>query len=149
VADTIIPKGTLVLVGDGRRVLFLRNQGTAFDPKLVLENVLEQQNPPTREQGSDKPGRYSGSLGTTPRSAFDQTDWHQLAEDRFAVEIADALYGLARADRFQHLVVIAPPRVLGTLRKAFHRDVSERIREEIPKDLTTHDPLDIQSLLAA
>ncbi|MGQ0836399.1 MAG: host attachment family protein [Gammaproteobacteria bacterium] len=114
-ADTIIPKGALVLVGDGRRVLFLRNQGTVFDPKLVVENLLEQQNPPTREQGSDKPGRYSRSPGTTPRSAFDQTDWHQLAEDRFAVEIADALYRLAHADRFQKLVAIAPPKVLGTL----------------------------------
>ena len=146
--NSIIPHGALVLVGDGARVLFLRNRGTAFDLKLAVENVLEQQNPPTREQGTDKPGRYSGSPGT-PQSAFDTTDWHQLAEDRFAAEIADALYRLAHANRFKDLVVIAPPKVLGTLRKAFHKEVVDRIREEIPKELTTHRVQEIARLLGA
>jgi len=53
-----IPTGALVLVGDGRKALFLRNGGTATHVQLTTERVLEQDNPPTRLQGSDRPGRY-------------------------------------------------------------------------------------------
>lgn len=147
--DTIIPHNALILVGDGRRVLFLRNRGTAVKLELAVEHVLEQANPPTREQGTDRPGRYSGSPGTTPKSGFDTTDWHQLAEDRFATEIGEALYRLAHAGAFQHLVIVAPPKVLGTLRKSLHKEITDRIRAEIPKELTSHPVPEIQRLLAA
>jgi protein required for attachment to host cells len=60
------------------------------------------------------------------RSAVEDTDWHRLAEDRFAAETADALYRLAHAHRFQRLVVVALPEVLGTLRKSMPRYLIER-----------------------
>jgi protein required for attachment to host cells len=147
VQNHAIPRDTLILVGDGQRVLFLRNRGTAFELELAVEHVLEQDNPPTREQGTDKPGRYSGSLGSTPQSAFAAPDWHQLSEDRFATDIAGALYRLAHANRFENLIVVAPPKVLGTLRKTFHKEVTDRIREEIPKELTSHPLPEIQRAL--
>ena len=103
VAENRILSGALVVVGDGRRVLFLRNEGTTAEPRLAVETVLEQENPATREQGTDRPGRYAGPReyggphGAAPRSGFDQTDWHQLAEDRFAHDIGDALYRISNA----------------------------------------------------
>lgn len=53
-----VPSGALVLVGDGRKALFLRNRGTPRNVDFVTERVLEQSNPPTRAQGTDRPGRY-------------------------------------------------------------------------------------------
>jgi protein required for attachment to host cells len=50
-----IPSGALVLIGDGRKALFLRNKGTPLHAELVTERVLEQRNPPTHEQGTDRP----------------------------------------------------------------------------------------------
>jgi protein required for attachment to host cells len=67
-----------------------------------------------------RPGRVHARLGPQ-RSAVKDTDWHQLAEDRFALEVADALNRLALANRFQKLILVAPPKVLGNLRMAFHK----------------------------
>jgi protein required for attachment to host cells len=145
--DFSIPTGALVLVGDGRKALFLRNRGNPQNVKLVTERVLEQDNPPTREQGSDRPGRAHGSDGNA-RSAMEETDWHQLAEDRFAGDIAEALYRMAHAQQFEELVVVAPPKVLGILRGAWHKEVSSRIVAEVPKDLTTHSVTEVNRLLS-
>jgi protein required for attachment to host cells len=133
----LIPNDTLVVVGDGRKALFLRNTGGAGHPELVTESVMEQNNPATRDQGTDRPGRYGGTDGVS-KSAVEETDWHQQAEDRFAAEIADALYRKAHDRNFQHLIVIAPPRTLGTMRTAFKKEVAQKITAEIPKDLTSH-----------
>jgi protein required for attachment to host cells len=143
-----IPTGALVLVGDGRKALFLRNRGTPVHPRLITERVLEQNNPPTREQGTDRPGRYMGSDGAS-RSATEQTDWHQLAEDRFASQIAEALYKSAHAHQFAQLIVVAPPKALGTLRAAFREEVTERVVAEVPKDFTSHPIRELERLLSA
>jgi protein required for attachment to host cells len=143
-----IPRGTLIVVGDGSRVLFFRNVGTAFKPKLAVENVFEQENPPTREQGTDKPGVSTVRPGTVPRFSVEQTDWHQIAEDRFASEIADTLYRLVHEGRADKLVIVAPPKALGVLRKNLHKEVEARLRAVIDKDWTPHTPQEIEELLA-
>lgn len=68
-----IPHNACVIVGDGRKALFLRNEGTQIAPRLKTEQVLLNANPPTREQGSDQPGRSFASVGAQ-RSAMEQTD---------------------------------------------------------------------------
>jgi len=141
----LIPQDTLVLVGDGRKALFLRNKGGAGHPDLFAEHTMEQDNPPTREQGTDRAGRYEGPGGA--RSAVEQTDWHRQAEDRFAAAVAQVLYKKAHEHEFVHLIVVAPPRTLGTLRSAFRKEVAQKVTAEIPKDLTTHLPADIARLL--
>jgi protein required for attachment to host cells len=76
-----------------------------------------------------------GNAGVgSPRSNIEPMDWHQLNEDRFAKDIASKLYQLAHAHRYQRLVIVAPPRVLGTLRKALNKEVLDRVEAEIPKD---------------
>ena len=141
----LIPTDTLVLVGDGRKALFLRNKGGAGHPDLFTERVMEQSNPPTREQGTDRPGRYGGPDGS--KSAVEQTDWHQRAEDRFAAQIAHVLYKKAHGHEFERLIVVAAPRTLGTLRAAFRKEVAQKVSAEIPKDLTSRTPADIGRLL--
>jgi protein required for attachment to host cells len=142
-AQARIPHDALVMVGDGARAIFFRNTGSAASPSLAVEKVFEQDNPPTREQGTDRPTRgadFSGGWTTnvgSPRSNIEQTDWHQLNEERFAKDIADKLYQLAHANRFESLVIVAPPKVLGTLRKALHKEVLARVAAEVPKELAT------------
>jgi protein required for attachment to host cells len=131
-----IPKAALILVGDGRKALFLVNRGSSTHPELQVERVLQQPDLATREQGTDRPGRYQ-SNDITSRSAFAETDWHQLAQHRFAGEIAAALYQSAHAGRFEQLILVAPPKVLGELREQLHEEVRSRIAAELPKDLTS------------
>jgi protein required for attachment to host cells len=148
VMPPIIPHNGLVLVGDGQKALFLRNRGSAQRIDLVVERILEQENPATREQGTDRPGRSIASVGVA-RSAMEEADWHHLAKERFANEIAKALYHHAHANLFERLIIIAPPRILGKLRKAFHPEVLERIAAEITKELTSHPVSEIGKLVAA
>jgi protein required for attachment to host cells len=143
-----VPADALVVVGDGEKALFLRNKGDPQAIKLEVEDILAHNNPATHEQGTDKPGRAFASVGSA-RSAMEETDWHRLGEERFAAEIAATLYRLAHANKFEALVVVAPPKVLGILRKAFHKEVIDRITGEVPKDLTSHPLPDIERLLAA
>lgn len=146
--DVQVPNGALILVGDGRKALFLRNKGAQTHIELTAERVLEQDDPPTREQGTDRPGRYRGGDGAA-KSAFEQTDWHQLAEDRFAVEISDALNRLARENKFNQLILVAPPKVLGVLRTHLHKETAARIVGEIHKDLTAHPIPEIARALSS
>jgi protein required for attachment to host cells len=143
-----IPAGALVMIGDGKRALFLRNMGTRRHVELLTERVLTLENPPTHEQGTDRPGRYFASDGTH-RSAVEQTDWHQLAEDRFATEIAAALHRMIQARQFDKLVVIAPPRMLGNLRTALHPEVTAHIVAEAAKDLTARSLPELTELFNA
>jgi protein required for attachment to host cells len=144
----ILPHNCLILVGDGQKALFLRNRGGAMDVDLVVEQILEQNNPATREQGTDRPGRSTASSAVA-RSAMEEVDWHQIAKERFANEIAEALYRHAHANLFDSLIIIAPPKILGQLRKTCHAEVVARIAAEIPKELTSHPVSEIGKLVAA
>lgn len=147
--DFLIHHNALILVGDGRKALFLRNRGTPQALDLVVERILDgADNPSTREQGSDRPGRVMQSVGFS-RSSVEQTDWHTLEEQKFAGTIADALYRSALANGFTELVIVAPPKILGVLRQNFHKQVSDRIHGEVSKTLTSTPVGEIERLLAA
>jgi protein required for attachment to host cells len=146
--DLRIRAGALVLTADGNRARLLRNKGTALHVELVPELEMKQDNPPTREQGTDRPGRYGGGGDSNSRSAIEQTDWHRLAEERFAGLVAEKLYRLAHARAFDDLIVVAPPKVLGNLRAAFHPEVTTRVQAEVAKDLTALAPPEVAKLLS-
>jgi protein required for attachment to host cells len=142
-----ISSNALVLVSDGRRALLLRNQGTPVNPELITEQAIDRDNPATRDQGTDKPGRMHGTDGVS-RSAIEQTDWHTQQEERFAAELAELLYKLGHAGNYEELVVVAPPKMLGDLRKKFHPEVASAIIAEVPKDLTGYSVPEISKLLS-
>ncbi|KUM26761.1 Host attachment protein [Mesorhizobium loti] len=134
-----------VIVADGEKALFLRNEGDTKYPNLQVVQEMEQENPATREQGTDKPGRYAEG----PRSAIEETDWHRLGKERFADDIADRLYKLAHRGDFDEIVLIAPPQVLGEMRQKLHKEVCDKVKAEIPKTLTNHTVFEIEKLLQA
>jgi protein required for attachment to host cells len=70
----------LVLVADGQKYLLLRNSGDFRNPVLKVEASAERSGAPTRDLGSDQPGRAYSSVGGTP-SAMEQTDLHQQAKE--------------------------------------------------------------------
>ncbi|WP_417599925.1 host attachment family protein [Pararhodobacter oceanensis] len=132
--------GAWVLVADSEKALLLVNEGDRKAMHLQLMQKDEQDNPPSREQGANRPGRAQDGTGPH-RSALDDTDWHQLAKERFAADLADLLYKPAHQGKFEKLVIVAAPAVLGILRSAVHVTVEEKIIAEVPKNLTDQ-PLD-------
>jgi protein required for attachment to host cells len=140
--------GLWVLVADGEKAMFLKNDGDTKHPDFQVVHEFEQDNPRTREQGSDRPGRYSDGP-SVHRSAVDDTDWHRIGKERFADKLAERLYTMAYRGDFRELVVVAPPLVLGEMRKKLHSEVSDKILAEIPKTLTNHAISDIETILQA
>jgi protein required for attachment to host cells len=137
-----------VLVADGEKALFFENAGTRKTPDFRVVREMEQENPPTREQGTSAPGRMYDS-GQNQKSAMEQTDWHRLAEERFAKDAANLLYRYATNNRFKQIVLCAAPRVLGELRKELHPIVTDRVIGEVPKTLTNHPVDRIERILSA
>ncbi|PTE08307.1 host attachment protein [Mesorhizobium helmanticense] len=140
--------GLWIVVADGEKALFLRNEGDTLHPNLQVIQEMAQENPASRDQGSDRPGRYNDGP-SVHRSAVEDTDWHRLGKERFADEIAERLYKLAHRGTFKEIVLIAPPQVLGEMRRKLHKEVAEKIAAEIPKTLTNHTIVDIETLLQA
>jgi protein required for attachment to host cells len=141
-----ISHGTLVLVADGRKMLVFRNEGDEAYPVLQTMRHEEIANPPTRELGTDRPGRSFSSTGRS-RSSYSETDWHRQEEERFATRAVKLLEEVAR-DSDVGLVMIAPPQVLGALRKQLGASFKHRLRAEINKDLVDHDVSDIAEAIA-
>jgi protein required for attachment to host cells len=134
-----LTQGTWVLVADGEKYLILVNGGDEEFVDLRVRRKEEQDNPRTIEQAANRPGRMDDSQGN--RSAFEDTDWHELAKDRFAHEIADMLYKEAHRGAFDRLVLVAASGTLGELRRTIHKEVADRVVAEIPKVLT-NQPMD-------
>jgi protein required for attachment to host cells len=143
-----LPHRAVVFVGDGRKALFLLNEGTALDPRLKVRRVFEDDNPPTHEQGSDRPGRALSGIESN-RSAMEQTDWHDIEKHRFARTIASALARLLEESHSEQVVIVAPPRTLADLRRSYSPAVEKRIVAEIAKDLTGLTVSDISQYLIA
>jgi len=146
--ETPIPHNSIVVVGDGRKALFLRNDGSPLHPKLSVVRLLEHEAPPTRELGSDRPGRLGNPAGSGGRSAIEQTDWHQLEESRFAQTVTQTLARAASANPALQIVLVAPPKTLGELRSLAHKSLQTHIVGEITRDLTSHPIAHIEEILA-
>jgi protein required for attachment to host cells len=135
-----------VVVADGEKALFLRNEGDAKYPNLEVFREIHEENPATHEQGTDAPGRYHDGPNVN-RSAVQETDWHRLEKERFAKDIADRLYKMAHRGDFERLVIVAPPLVLGEMRKELHKEVDAKVSAEVAKTLTNHTVEEIERIL--
>jgi len=143
----MIPHECRVVVGDGRKVLVLCNHGSPLAPDLRVEDVFKAPaNPATRDQGTDKPGRAMGVDGR--RSGVGQPDWHEMAEQRFAKEIAETLERIRREREIKAFILVAPPKILAELRQDISHQVRDIVVAEVAKDLTGHPVPDIQQNLA-
>jgi protein required for attachment to host cells len=166
-----VPHNAFVVVADGRKMLFLRNEGDEAYPNLQLERKRVQDNPSDLDQKTDKAGRASstqsgpgapsvarngsmhargsGAQFAPSRGTMGETDYHQLEEDKFAAETAELLRKRALNNDFDSLIIIAPPKTLGELRKNYHKEVENRLAGEIAKDLTGHTLPEIEQALIA
>jgi protein required for attachment to host cells len=137
-----LENGTWVLVVDGAKALVLENMTDGMDPNLRVVRKEENDAPDSRGEATTSPEQQ----GT--RRQLDANDYQTFEENRFAEAMANWLYKAAHRNRFERLVLVAPPRVLGSLRPALHKEVASRVVAEIPKDLTGHPVDQIERIVA-
>jgi protein required for attachment to host cells len=140
--------GDWVVVADGARALVLENVGDRAYADLRTKEVYKQDDPKTHELGTDKPGRSFPSVGRS-RSALEQADWHEQEEQRFLAGLATRLDKAILAGETKSLIVVAPPRALGVLRKEYSSHVRQALRAEIEKDYVKMPVDEIAKHLAA
>jgi protein required for attachment to host cells len=142
-----LANNTLVLVTDGRKTLFFRNEGDQNQIDLRTEAVDEREDLDDKEMKTDAPGAIGQSGGYSGRVTYEETDFHQLEEDRWAHSAAEEVNRRALTNDFEALAIIAPPRTLGEIRKKLHKEAERRVVCEIPKEMTRRPIPDIEALI--
>lgn len=132
-----VPKRrTWVVVADGARARALENTGIGkgLDPSPAFEMQVEPR--PTRDLGSDRPGRVHDRFGPGRHAMEPKADWHQQEKADFLNTVVERLDTAARDGVFDRLVLIAPASAMGYLRGALADRTRALIAGEITKDLT-------------
>lgn len=142
-----IPHASWVVVADAGKFLVLENIGEDDLLNLQVLAAETHENPRSRDQGTDRPGRMAAPL--SPRSAVDDTDWHRLEEARAAADLAHRIEGWLLARACESLVLVADPRTLGEVRRVLSDSARKHIAAEVARDLTKLSVADIESHLTA
>jgi protein required for attachment to host cells len=146
-----LPNNALVLVADGRKMLFFRNQGDENQIDLRTEAHEQREDRKDRDLKTDAPGNAatlkSSGGADVHRPAYSETDFHQQEEDRWIEDAAEELKKRALRNDFEALAIVAPPRALGHLRKKLHKQVEQRIVCTVNKEMSGRPIPDIEALL--
>ena len=141
-------KRTLIVVADGARARFFEPRHETLVPANRADMVAPSSRLSNQQIVSDRPGRGAGtSEAATHRHGFEPAhDPHKLEKHNFTVELARTLDELC--ERYDRLVVVAPPRSLGELDTLLSPAVKKLVSHQIAKDLTASTPASLWRALA-
>ncbi|HEX5958225.1 MAG TPA: host attachment protein [Hyphomicrobiaceae bacterium] len=142
------PIRTWVLIADGARAKVFETKGKGKGLTPVADMTLEAELAPSRELGSDRPGRSFESVGTTRHAMQSPSDPHREQKRQFARRIAETVQSKQAAKSFDRLVVVAPPVTMGDLRAALPNQVRAAVTAEVVADLTKTPVADLPAHLA-
>jgi protein required for attachment to host cells len=140
---------TWVLVADAAKAKLLRADRAARRFHLVREEEHQASRAKAGELMADRQGRSLDSSHTGSRHAMEPgTDPKRVEKRRFAASLIDELDAAAVADRFDRLVLVAEPRMLGELRRALPEHVAARLDRQLAKDLARLEGPQLEKRLA-
>lgn len=134
---------TWIVAADASRARVLQVAG----PKRLVEvdNLL---NPDgrleDREINTDARGRFSGG-----HTGEDEVGAVEHRTERFAKRLGDYLDRARTEHRYDELVLVAPPKFLGMMRKSLGREVEKLVIDEVPKDLSWFNQRELENYLRA
>nr|WP_295659466.1 host attachment protein [Polymorphobacter sp.] len=127
--------GTIVAVADGEKLTLYRNGGSDSAPQLTAI-------------GTPGVGNDNIASGGRHHSSSANPDDSQLVEDGHAGAVASLINKMALEGEIDALVVVAPPKTLGELRKHWHKVTEGKITGEVGKEMTGASVADIAAMLA-
>lgn len=139
-------KQTMVIVADGTLARFFTIE-SARSPLTEIEAVAHPDGRAhDREITSDLPGKGAGG-GSSKHSYEGETDpkKHNLAE--FAKLISDSIENARNANTLSNLLLVAPPALLGEIRRHLSSEANKKVVFELDKNLTHHSVEDIRDHL--
>lgn len=130
------PQRTWILVADGGGARIFESVGQGRGVHLVSGTESRVDNPASHELGQERPGRVYESVGTARHAVEPKRDPHRALEALFANQLATMLANYSANNSFDRLVIVAPPAMLGELRKDIKPALREKVIAEIDKDLS-------------
>lgn len=118
-----LPHDTLVVVADGEQLHLFRSSGDEDRPQL-------------KSAGQPHVAGSNHSAGSRHKSSASNPDEKQDAHDMHAAAVAEFLNKAAQRNEFANAVVIAPAKMLGELRKHYHKAFEGKLLKELHKDMT-------------
>ncbi len=138
---------TWIVLADGARARIFENTGPGTGLVELEEWESDEARKPTREIGTERPGRGHESATEGRHAIAPRGDWHEMEKVNFAHDLAHYLKRHADSGKFDQFILAAPPRTLGELRKSIDAATAERLKVEINKDLTKTPVVEIGSHL--
>jgi len=111
---------TWVLVADAHRARVLEVEDAGLLPRLLM--TVKPPAPEVQQRSPEHLWRH----GDDPRAVHE--------EQRSVHVLVQALERGLADNQFRHLVLVAPPRMLGVLRESLPRGLSDRLRTSLAKD---------------
>jgi protein required for attachment to host cells len=143
------PIRTWVLIADGARARVFENAGKGTGLTIVQDMILDADLAPSHELGTDRPGRSFDSVGSGRHAMESSSDLHREQKRQFARRVAEAIEDRLATQRFDRLLLVAPPVTMGDLRAALPDKVRAAVGAEVVADLTQTPTSELPGHLAA
>jgi protein required for attachment to host cells len=101
-----------------------------------------------REINTDAKGRFAGPDRPGGHSSDDEERTVEHYNELFAKRVADYLEKARNDHRYDQLVLVAAPKLLGQLRKELDKEVEKLVAEELPKDLSWFNARELEQYFA-
>lgn len=140
-------KTTWVLVADSSRARVFeattsRGEMQEIDAFVHTESRLREQ-----DLTADLPGRAFDSHGQGRHAMGAKRSPKQQEHFNFASQLDHYLDDARKQNRFDQLIIAAPPEFLGLLRSGLTNSTAKRVKAFIDKDLTRETPTHIRTYL--
>ena len=137
-----------ILVADASRARVLAGDRRLRDVVLVEEIDHAAGRLRASDLTTDGAGRSAGARGTAPSAMDAHTDPAAVEHDAFARALVERVATAFGAGQFQQLVIVAPPRFLGLLRRHLPPALADRVVATLDRDLTQVPVHDLSDRLA-
>ena len=129
----LLPHGTVIALVDGRNFELYRNSDDEAEPQLAALDA------PKLDSHNHSGAGHHSSAGNHADS--------QVAEDAHAAAAVSWLNAEVLGHRIDKLVIFAPARTLGELRRHYHKQTGAAVLKEVAKDLVGRKPAEILAAL--
>lgn len=140
-------KSTWVVVTDSTRARILKADN-AVGPLSEIETLVHPESRlHERDLISDAPGRAFDRAGQGRHAMGQQVSPKEHEVEAFVRQVAERLEQAREQGQLEQLILVAPPAVLGKLRKALTHELARLVTLEVDKNLTRLGPQEIRGHL--
>ena len=129
------PTRSWIVIADGAQVRILENEGPGKGLTPLPAEEMHQTLHRSRDINADRPGRTHDRMGPGRHSMEPTSDPHREEKRHFAEALAGHLNAEALKQRYDRLVLVAPPKTLGDLRQALSKEAAAKVDGELAKNL--------------